>query len=139
MSNLSSDVSQSMKRPLTTDDDIDTRSSSHSSKHSRIDDTRSMIPNKSRHDVDRNRSASTAIVNDDSLSVPFWKQLNVRQGPNRFRTRSIGEFSLLTHNNTKQCFDDQRYLRSKFVRMIITIDIHSIVFFFTFLLLSSSL
>ena len=52
-------------------------------------------------------------MEQDSLSVPFWKNLNRRQSSFEFQTTEIGSFSLLTRADEKECFEDKRYLRGK--------------------------
>jgi hypothetical protein len=69
-------------------------------------------PSKYMHVADGNRSATTTRV-QDSLRVPFWKDLNRRQSSAEFHTTEIGSFSLLTRGDEKECFEDKRYLRSK--------------------------
>lgn len=73
-----------------------------SQKRQRPDETSDEPPSKRNAEVQKEKS----------LHVPFWKQLNRRQASNEFRTRSIGSFSILRHDNTKECFEDQRYMRS---------------------------
>lgn len=82
-----------------------------SEKRKREDDTEKQSPKKYQHREDGSRAA-TATTHRNSLTVPFWKNLNRRQASTEFHTAEIGTFSLLTGDNTKECFDDQRYLRS---------------------------
>ena len=65
------------------------------------------------HRIDGN-NLSIPGTNKDSLTVPFWKQLNDKQLSFQFQTKEIGSFSLLNRADEKQCFDDKRYLRGKY-------------------------
>ena len=91
---------------------IEHRSPSTQEKRKRDEDGSFQSPNKYRHSSDGHRSP--AVAKQDFLTVPFWKQLNNRQPSVQFHTREIGSFSLLTRDDKKECFEDQRYLRGKF-------------------------
>ncbi|CAF0725253.1 unnamed protein product [Rotaria sordida] len=67
-------------------------------------------PKKCSHRSDGNRCSITEMKNN-SLSVPFWKNLNHRQSSFQFQTHEIGYFSLLNRTDDKECFEDKRYLR----------------------------
>ena len=82
-------------------------------KRKRDEDVFLESPNKYRNASNGNRSATTSQEHD-SLSVPFWKNLNRRQSSAEFHTTEIGTFSLLTRANEKECFEDKRYLRSTY-------------------------
>lgn len=84
-------------------------------KRKRDDETPTESPTKYRHGSDGHRVSTSRTTHDQrerSLQVPFWKQLNRRQTSSEFRARSIGWFSILRRENGKDCFEDQRYMRS---------------------------
>ena len=84
-------------------------------KRKRDDETPNESPTKYRQGSDGHRVSTSRTTHDQrerSLQVPFWKQLNRRQPSNEFRARSIGSFSILRRENGKDCFEDQRYMRS---------------------------
>ncbi|CAF3339487.1 unnamed protein product [Rotaria sp. Silwood1] len=85
-------------------------SPSSTQKRKQNDNARVESPSKYIHHSDGNRIATTGMKNN-SLSVPFWKNLNHRQSSFQFETHEIGSFSLLSRTNDKECFEDQRYLR----------------------------
>lgn len=87
-------------------------SPSKNEKRKREEDTPNDSPNKYKHSADGNRAAANSS-HLPFLNVPFWKNINRRQSSTDLRTTEISTFSLLTHDNQKECFDDKRYLRSK--------------------------
>lgn len=89
-------------------------------KRKRDEETSVGSSSKYRHTSDGNRSATT-MIEQDSLSVPFWKHLNNRQSSIHFNTNEIGCFSLLTRGDEKECFEDNRYLRGKYSFIFIKI------------------
>ena len=90
---------------------IEQISPSKNEKRKREEDADERSPNKYKHTADGSRAATTSSQRN-SLTVPFWKNLNRRQSSTEFHSTEIGTFSLLTRDNTKECFDDKRYLRS---------------------------
>jgi hypothetical protein len=81
-------------------------------KRKRDEDISVEPPSKYIHTSDGNRSATT-VTKQDSLSVPFWKNLNRQQSSFQFQSNEIGCFSLLNRTDDKECFEDKRYLRGK--------------------------
>ncbi|CAF1535183.1 unnamed protein product, partial [Didymodactylos carnosus] len=59
-------------------------------------------------------------TSDSHLDVPFWKKIM----SNRpfFEPKEIGNFSLLNRGDTKECFEDDRYLR-KYIYPLKTVDV----------------
>ena len=88
------------------------------SKRKREEEIPSESPKKYIHTGDNNRVATV----QNSLRVPFWKELNRRQSSSEFRTNEIGNFSLLTRDDEKECFEDKRYLRSKYISLKIYLN-----------------
>jgi hypothetical protein len=89
-------------------------SSSKQEKRKRDEEIPAESPNKYMHGSDGNRSVTTTTRKQNSLRVPFWKDLNHRQSSAEFHTTEIGTFSLLTRADEKECFEDKRYLRSRY-------------------------
>jgi hypothetical protein len=83
------------------------------SKRKREEEIPTESSKKYMHTADNNRLATTTRE-QNSLRVPFWKDLNRRQSSSEFHTNEIGSFSLLTRDDEKECFEDKRYLRSKY-------------------------
>jgi len=83
-------------------------------KRKRDDETSEESPTKYVHVSDGNRSATTTKrMEEDSLSVPFWKNLNHQRSSFQFQATELGSFSLLTRADEKECFEDKRYRRGK--------------------------
>lgn len=71
-------------------------------------------PNKYHRTSDSRRSPPKTTANQrDFLSVPFWKHLNNDRICSGFQPTEIGSFSLLTRDNEKECFEDNRYRRGR--------------------------
>ncbi|CAF2705172.1 unnamed protein product [Rotaria sp. Silwood2] len=85
-------------------------SPSTTEKRKQTEDTHVGSPTKCMHHSDGSRFSKTQMENK-SLSVPFWKNLNHRQSSFQFETHEIGSFSLLSRTNDKECFEDKRYRR----------------------------
>ncbi|UJR33888.1 hypothetical protein I4U23_021309 [Adineta vaga] len=88
---------------------IDHISSSIQGKRPRYDQHSTEPPSKYRQHSNRNHIGMRTTVEQDVLSIPFWKHINRQQ--TFFQTREIGYFSLLNRADDKECFDDKRYLR----------------------------
>jgi hypothetical protein len=92
---------------------IEQISPSRNEKRKRDDEIPSESPHKYTDISGRNRLAKKTIK-QASLSVPFWKQLNGNKPSIQLQTNEIGYFSLLNQTDEKECFDDKRYMRSKY-------------------------
>jgi hypothetical protein len=88
-------------------------SSSKQEQRKRDEEIPAESPSKYMHASGGNRSVTTTRE-QNSLRVPFWKDLNYRQSSAEFHTTEIGTFSLLTRAGEKECFEDKRYLRSRY-------------------------
>ncbi|CAF1271075.1 unnamed protein product [Rotaria sordida] len=78
-------------------------------KRKRNEDIPVESPRRYIHRSDGNRYATTEMKNN-SLSVPFWKNLNHRQSSFQFQTHEIGYFALFNQIDDKECFEDKRYM-----------------------------
>lgn len=103
-------------------------SSSTIHKHKRDEDITHESSSNYKRTSYGNRFSTTTVNNEDSLTVPFWKKLNYRQSSIDFHTNEIGNFSLLTHDNEKQCFDDKRYLRGKYLFLLFSKSLNNLYF-----------